>query len=75
MCLCLAAQIILLQTAFWMRDNSRLKLKDGPLPIVHDPAAPPEEVSLTLFICYEYLQIAFALSQKRGVGWAELISM
>ncbi len=27
----------------------KLKLKDGALPIVHDPAAPPEEVSLTFY--------------------------
>ncbi len=53
----------------------KLKLKDGLVPIVHDPAAPPEEVSLTLYIFYDYLQITFALPQKRGVGWAELISM
>ncbi len=28
----------------------KLKLKDGSVPIVHDPAAPPEVVSLTLYI-------------------------
>ncbi len=28
----------------------KFKLKDGAVPIVHDPAAPPEEVSLTLYI-------------------------
>ncbi len=49
----------------------KLKLKDGFVPIVHDPAAPPEE----LYIFYDYLQIAFALLQKRWAGWAELISM
>ncbi len=38
-------------------------------PIVHDPAAPPEEVSLIYFLWL------FALPQKRGAGWAELISM
>ncbi len=47
-----------------MRDNSRqvllkkLKLKDGSVPIVHDPAASPEEASLTLIshnIFYDYL--------------------
>ncbi len=26
---------------------NKLKLKDGSAPIVHDPAAPPEEASLT----------------------------
>ncbi len=47
----------------------KLKLKDGSVvPIVHDPAAPLEEVSLTLYIFYDYLRIAFALPQKRGVG-------
>ncbi len=34
---------------------------------VHDPAAPPEEVSLTLYIFYDYLRIAFAFPQKRGM--------
>ncbi len=56
----------------------KLKLKDGSVTIVHDPAAPPEEVNLTLIshnIFYDYLRIAFALPQKRGAGWAELISM
>ncbi len=53
----------------------KLKLKDGSVPIVHDPAAPPVEISLTLYVFYDYLRIAFALSQKRGAGWAELISM
>ncbi len=46
----------------------KLKLKDGSVTIVHDPAAPPEEVSLTLSIFYDYLQIAFALPRKRGAG-------
>ncbi len=45
-----------------------LKFKDELVTIVHDPAAPPEEVSLTLFIIYDYLQIVFALPQKRGAG-------
>ncbi len=53
----------------------KLKLKDGSVSIVHDPAAPPEEVSLTLTIFYDYLRITFGLPQKRGAGWAELISM
>ncbi len=30
----------------------KLKLKDGSVPIVHDPAAPPEVVSLTLYIYF-----------------------
>ncbi len=29
-----------------------LKLKDRPVPIVNDPATPPEEVSLTLYSIY-----------------------
>ncbi len=41
----------------------KLKLKDGAEPIVHVPAAPPEELSLTLDIFYDYLRIAFALPQ------------
>ncbi len=48
----------------------KLKLKDGSVTIVHDPAAPPE-VSLTLIshnIFYDYLRITFALPQKRGAG-------
>ncbi len=44
----------------------KLKLKDGPVPIVYYPAALPEEVSLILYIFYDYLQITFALPQKRG---------
>ncbi len=46
----------------------KLKFKDGLVPIVHDPAALPEEVSLTLYIFYDYLLITFALPQKRGAG-------
>ncbi len=53
----------------------KLKLKDGSVTIVHDPAAPPEEVIVTLSIFYDYLRIAFALPRKRGAGWAELIIM
>ncbi len=41
----------------------KLKLKVGAEPIVHFPAAPPEELSLTLDIFYDYLRIAFALPQ------------
>ncbi len=44
----------------------KLKLKDGS--IVHDPAAPPVEISLTLYVFYDYLRIAFALPQMRGAG-------
>ncbi len=57
-----------------MRDNSRqfffykFKLKDGSISIVHDPAVPPEEVSFTPYMFYDYLQIAFALPQKRVEG-------
>ncbi len=39
----------------------KLKLKDRAVSIVHDPAAPPEEVSLRLDIFNDYLRIAFAL--------------
>ncbi len=46
----------------------KFKLKNGLAPIVHDPAAPPEEIRSTLFIVYDYLQIALALPQKRGAG-------
>ncbi len=50
----------------------KLKLKDGSVPTVHDPAAPPEVVSLTLyiFVFYDYLRlrITFALTWKRGMG-------
>ncbi len=46
----------------------KLKLKDGSVTIVHDPAAPSEEVIVTLSIFYDYLRIAFALPRKRGVG-------
>ncbi len=46
----------------------KLKLKDRSVPIVRDPAAPPEEVSLTLYIFYDCLQIAFALPRKKGAG-------
>ncbi len=45
-----------------MRDNSRqvlLKLKDGSVPIVHDPTPSPEEGSLTTFT---YLADAFIQS-------------
>ncbi len=51
----------------------KLKLKDGSVLIVHDPAAPPEEVSLTLFIFYDYLRITSS-TEERG-GWAVIISM
>ncbi len=47
---------------------TKFKLKDGAVPIAHDPAAPPEEVSLTLDILQDYLRITFALPQKRGMG-------
>ncbi len=30
---------------------------------------------IALYIFHDYLQIAFALLQKRWAGWAELISM
>ncbi len=43
----------------------KLKLKDRAVTIVNDSAAPPEEVSHFIFF-YDYLQITFALPQKRG---------
>ncbi len=51
------AQIILL---LWFLNEGqfkagfvkKLKLKDGSVLIVHDPAAPPEVVSLTLYIYF-----------------------
>ncbi len=50
-----------------MRDNSRqglLKLKDGSVPIVHDPAPSPEEGSLTTFT---YLADAFIQSDLQCI--------
>ncbi len=50
----------------------KFKLKDGSVPIVRDPDAFPEEVSLTLYsiyiYLYDYLLITFALPRKRGAG-------
>ncbi len=46
----------------------KFKLKDGSVPIVRDPATPPEEISLTLHFFYDYLQISFAFPRKRGAG-------
>ncbi len=40
----------------------KLKLKDGSVPIVHDPAAPPEVVSLT----YLFFMIIFSSAEERG---------
>ncbi len=63
----------------------KLKLKDGSVPIVRDPDALPEVVSLTLnsiyiyiyiyMFFYDYLLITLALSRKRVTGCAELIIM
>ncbi len=52
----------------------KLKLKDGPVPIVYYPAALPEEVSLTLYI-FMIICESLLLFHRRGAGWAELISM
>ncbi len=58
--LCLAAQIIFTPDCFLNEGQfkagfvEKFKLKDRSVPIVHDPAAPPEVISLTL-ILYDYL--------------------
>ncbi len=80
----MSAQIILLlcflnEGQFKAGFVKKLKLKDGSVPIVLDPDALPEVVSFTLYsiyICFnDYLLITFALPQKSGAGWAELIIM
>ncbi len=38
----------------------KLKLKDGSVPIVHDPDALSEVVSLTLYSIYIYILLSFA---------------
>ncbi len=49
----------------------KLKLKDGSAPIVHDPAAPPEEVSLTFNFLWLFTNRVCSSTEER----AELISM
>ncbi len=67
------AQIILLlcmlnEGQFEAGFVKKLKLKDGSVPIVHDPAAPPEEVSLTLYI-YFFMIICKSPFLLHGRGW------
>ncbi len=45
----------------------KLKLKDGSVPIVHDPAAPPEEVSLTL-ISHNICESPLLFHRREGRG-------
>ncbi len=47
----------------------KLKLKDGSVTIVHDPAAPPED---SLFIFYDYMHI---IHIHRREGWGEQSSL
>ncbi len=56
----MSAQIILLlcflnEGQFKAGFVKKLKLKDGSVPIVHDPDAFPEVVSLTLYSIYIFL--------------------
>ncbi len=56
----MSAQIILLlcflnEGQFKAGFVKKLKLKDGSVPIVHDPDAFPEIVSLTLYSIYIFL--------------------
>ncbi len=71
----MSAQIILLicflnEGQFKAGFGKMLKLKDGSVPIVHDPDALPEVVSPTLYIYIfnDYLLITFALPWKKGTG-------
>ncbi len=55
----------------------KFKLKDGSVPIIRDPDALPEVVSLTLYSIYifffnDYLLITLALPRE---GWGEQKSL
>ncbi len=80
----MSAQIILLicflnEGQFKAGFVKKLKLKDGSVPIVLDPDALPEVVSLTLYSIYIFLWLfayhLCSLTEERGAGWAELIIM
>ncbi len=44
----------------------KLKPKDGSVPIVHDPAAPPEEVSLTFHFLWLFANRVCSSTEARG---------
>ncbi len=44
------------------------------VPFVHDPAAPPEEVSITFYFLWLFANRVCSSTEESG-GWAELISM
>ncbi len=46
----------------------KLKLKDRSVPIVHDPAAPPEEGSLTLYFLSLFANRLCSSTEERAVS-------
>ncbi len=46
----------------------KLKLKDGSVPIVHDPAAPPVEISLTLYVFMIICESPLLFHRREGRG-------